>query len=157
MRSALLKPIVRSLIAILCLGMSLTGMDCSKLLDSNTDDIAEIVGSWQLVSESGAQFDVCSGETVTYSANHIAQLQCPSQSAITRTVAVTNGTISYQETSIQYNYTVTTSTNPPQLLMEGVNVSRNLVYNKVIAATPPPPPVSNNKDTKLNNSSDKLR
>lgn len=154
MRSGILTSVIRSLIIMIFLGFSLVGADCSNLLNNNTDNIADVVGSWQLVSESGAQFDVCAGETVIFAADHIAQLQCPSQAPLTRTVTVTNGTITYQETGVQYNYTVdNTSSTTSQLSMTGVNVSRNLVYNKVIAASTPV--ATGKKEQNSHNSSDK--
>ena len=148
-------PLIRTFIILSFISLSFLGADCNKLLNSNSDDIADVVGNWRLVQQSGAAFDVCDGETIQYSASHVALLQCPSQTAISRTVTVTNGTITYDETGIIYNYTVNTSVNPAQLSLTGSNVSRNLVYNMVI--TTADSHSGTGKDTKVKNSSDNLR
>lgn len=153
MRSGVLNMVIRSLLITICLGFSLTGMDCSKLLDSNTDNIADVVGNWTLQSQSGALYDVCAGEKVEFSLDHSAVLQCPGQTSITRTVTVTNGTITYQGSNNQYNYEVNTSTNPQQLTLTGVNISRNLHYLKIITASSPAGTTV--KDSKIKNSSEK--
>ncbi len=153
MNLSFIKPALRTLTVLICLGFSLTGMDCSKLLDSNTDNIADVVGNWTLQSQTGALNDVCGGETVQYALDHSAVLLCPGQTSITRTVTVTNGTITYQGSNNQYKYEVNTTTNPQQLTLTGVNISRNLLYKKIITASSPAG--TTGKDSKIKNSSEK--
>ena len=111
------------------------GSDCQKVIDSLTTS-QDITGNWQLVRQTGSQQDICLGETVNFQTNNVALLQCPGQTQISRTYTTSNSVLAYTETSIQYDYSVGTSSGTTQLVLTGKNVNRVLTYNKLTADKP---------------------
>lgn len=111
------------------------GSDCQKILDSLSTS-QDITGNWQLVRQTGSQQDICLGETANFQTNNVALLQCPGQTQISRTYSTSNGVLSYTETSIQYDYSVSSNNGTTQLVMTGKNVNRELTYNKTTANKP---------------------
>lgn len=118
------------LILFIFISFSFLSADCEKVLVNNTNIPQEMVGNWLLIEQTGALQDICADETVTFESNGIATLTCPGSGSITRDFNVENNVLNYTETSISYNIEI--STDNQFLSLYGIDVSRNLTYQKII-------------------------
>jgi len=119
--------------SLLCLALvSLTFMaaNCNDILSALTTS-DDIVGTWTLTEQTGAQYDVCAQEQVNFSTS-TATLTCPGSTSISRAYTASGGLLEYTATGIRYNYGVSTSSGSTILTLTGNNISRNLKYTKVI-------------------------
>ncbi|RPI18688.1 MAG: hypothetical protein EHM58_04260 [Ignavibacteriae bacterium] len=114
---------VRTLVILLLLSLPFTGSDCEKTLTPSGD--GELTGQWRLVYNSGTNHDICPGEVVTFLSNGEAQLQCPNQLAVTRHYTVSNNSLTYTESGIEYNIVSLTAN---ELQLSGYD--RFLYYSK---------------------------
>jgi hypothetical protein len=150
------KYLFRIFNSLLCLGLlsfSFIGSNCNDILNALTTD--DVIGSWQLTAQTGAQYDVCPQETIQFSANS-AVLTCPppTSTSITRAYTASGGILKYTETGIEYNYSVTTESGATNLNLIGRNVSRNLQYTKIAADSPKSVTAETKDKQNFSNSSD---
>lgn len=109
--------------------LTITGSDCDET--TTGENTYEVNGTWQLVEITGYLQDVCPGEIITLSSGN-ATLQCPNQSAISRTYTYSNNVLTYN-TGISYQINMPSSNS---LIMSGINVGRTLNYVKMPAMSP---------------------
>ena len=126
----LFKKFSRTILLFSILSFALIGTECENILNGGSVP-EDLLGRWQLVRQTGAQQDVCDGETVEFQTN-TATLKCPNQSEIIRSYTASNGVLTY-ETGVSYEFTVRTESGTTKLDLIGSNVSRNLYYDKIIA------------------------
>jgi hypothetical protein len=131
--TALIKSkILQSLIALILISLSVTGSDCDKVLSNNGSVPSDLIGEWQLVSQTGALQDICPLETVNFQSTMVALLTCPGSNPITRDFEISNDVLTYTQTSISYDVEITNENS--ELALYGRNVSRNLFYERNITA-----------------------
>lgn len=112
------------------------GSDCNEILNQNNPQPCtggDITGNWTLIYNSGTLLDICPGETVNFPNNSggTATLTCPNQSGIQRTYTVSGQTLTYTETSIQYQVCFDNSGN---LVLNGIGNDRVLYYSTSIGS-----------------------
>jgi hypothetical protein len=117
--------------------------NCNDILNALGGD--DVTGTWVMTDQGGAQYDICNGETVTFNST-TATLTCPNSSPIIRNYTTSGGVLTYTETGISYDYSVSSSTGNPVLTMTGRNVDRILEYTKQI---------TDNKNTATQQKNDK--
>jgi len=90
----------------------------------------DVTGSWVMSNQGGSQYDICNGETVTFTST-TATLTCPGLSAVTRSYTTSGGVLTYTQTGMSYDYSVSTSSGQIVLTMRGRNnINRTLEYTK---------------------------
>lgn len=124
--------IIQSAIVIIIFTLSITGSDCDKVLVDDNTVPQELVGDWQLTEQTGSLQDICPQEVITFQSNGIALLTCPGSGEISRDFTLQNDILTYTQTSIAYDAEF--SNDNLNLSLYGRNVSRNLFYQKIIAA-----------------------
>lgn len=137
------------IIFLALMSLSLMGGDCAKILENTGTVPSEMVGNWKLVLQTGALQDICPEETINFQATGVAILTCPNSTAVERNFTVQNSIVTYAQSSVQYK--VEFSNNNNTLELYGINVSRNLFYNKIITDNIPE---SSEVQSESNNSSE---
>ncbi|MCE1164338.1 MAG: hypothetical protein LWX07_02925 [Bacteroidetes bacterium] len=108
------------------MGLSLTGTECEKLLNST----GSIDGSWTLVKMEGNLQDVCLGESANF-ANGVATLRCPGKSAVTRNYTYTNNVLTYSASGISYDVSFNTVNGVYKMILTASGtVDRKLTYDQ---------------------------
>jgi len=81
--------------------------------------------------QGGSQYDICNGETVVFTSTS-ATLTCPGLSPVTRSYTTSGGVLTYTQTGMSYDYSVSTSSGQTVLSMrsKNLNLSRTLEYTK---------------------------
>ena len=125
------KNLLKAFLFISIFSFAFMGTECEQLLEGGSTSSEDLFGRWQLVKQTGAQQDICDGETLEFQNSITALLQCPQQTQITRSYTASNGILTYQ-TGVSYNYLVRTESGTTKLDLIGRNVSRNLYYDKII-------------------------
>ena len=125
------KNLLKAFLFISVFSLAFMGTECEQLLNGGSTSSEDLLGRWQLVKQTGAQQDICDGETLEFQNSTTALLQCPQQTQITRSYTASNGILTYQ-TGVSYNYLVRTESGTTKLDLIGRNVSRNLYYDKII-------------------------
>lgn len=141
------------------ISLSFVGSSCNEILDAISGNSGDVVGTWDLNEQGGAQYDVCAQERVQFSTSQ-ATLTCPGSSPITRNYTVSNGVLTYTETAVRYDYSVSTESGVTFLTMTGRNgLNRILKYKKVItdSQNKPIPPKENHDNENVSNSSEEIR
>ena len=123
------KKFIRTVLLISIFSFAFIGTECENILNGGSSP-EDLLGRWQLVRQTGAQQDVCDGETVEFQTS-TAILKCPNQSEIIRNYTASTGVLTY-ETGVSYEFTVRTESGTTKLDLIGSNVSRNLYYDKII-------------------------
>ena len=117
-----------SLLLLAFVSLSFMASNCNDILNALTSD--DVVGTWTLTNQGGAQYDICNGETVTFTSS-TATLTCPGSSPITRNYTASGGVLTYTDTGMSYGYSVSSSTGSTVLTLTGRNsVNRILEYTK---------------------------
>jgi len=106
----------------------ITGSDCENLINNNVVP-QEILGNWKLIEQTGALQDICPNETVFFEASGNATLTCPNSNSIVRNYTVSNSILTYSQSGVSYSLSFPGS---DTLLMNGQNVSRSLLYVKLL-------------------------
>jgi hypothetical protein len=128
MKSKYFFRIFNSLFCLALLSLSFTGSSCNDILNALTSD--DVTGSWVMSDQGGSQYDVCNGETVVFTSN-TATLTCPGLSSVTRSYTTSGGVLTYTQTGMSYDYSVSTSSGQTVLTMRGRNnINRTLEYTK---------------------------
>ncbi|MBS1493473.1 MAG: hypothetical protein JST55_08180 [Bacteroidetes bacterium] len=130
MKSKYFLRIFNSLICLALLSLSFMAANCNDILNALGSD--DVTGSWLLTDQSGSQYDICNNETVVFSST-TATLTCPSSTPVTRSYTTANGVLTYTDTGISYNYSVSSSTGSTLLTMTNSNLHRTLQYTKQAA------------------------
>ena len=133
MKSKYFFRIFNSLFCLTLIWLAFTGSSCNDILNALGSD--DVTGSWVMSNQGGSQYDICNGETVLFGSN-IATLTCPGSTPITRAYTTSGGVLTYTETGMSYNYTVSSSSGATLLTMTGRNnISRTLEYRKQSSST----------------------
>ncbi|MBS1514829.1 MAG: hypothetical protein JSS63_07345 [Bacteroidetes bacterium] len=151
MKSKHIFRVFNSLLFLGLISLSFIGSNCNDVLNALTGD--DITGTWQLDTQGGAQYDICSTESVQFN-NGTATLTCPGSSSISRSYSTSGGVLEYTQTGIRYNYSVTSGSGPSSLTLTGINVNRILKYKKTSARPNSSGANENNDNTKFLNSSE---
>lgn len=131
MKSKYFFRIFNSLFCLALISLSFTGSSCNDILNALGGD--DVTGTWVMSDQGGAQYDICNGETVTFSST-TATLTCPGSSPITRTYTTSGGVLTYTETGMSYDYSVSSSSGATKLTMRGRNnINRTIEYTKQIS------------------------
>lgn len=131
MKSKYFFRIFNSLLCLALLSFSFTAANCNDILNALGSD--DVTGTWVMANQGGSQYDICNGETVVFSST-TATLTCPGSSSITRSYTTSGGILTYTETGMSYNYSVSSSTGETILTMTGRgNINRTLEYKKQTA------------------------
>lgn len=120
----------RMFIMMTLISLIITGSDCEKILEGGGNVPADIVGSWKLIEQTGAQQDVCPDEVANFQSGGVAQLTCPNSASINRDFSISENILTYTQTSVAYD--VEFSNSNQNLMLYGRNVSRNLKYEKIV-------------------------
>ncbi len=104
-----------------------------QIIEEDQSTSQDLFGDWKLTSQTGALLDICPDEIVTFHSSMLAHLVCPGSDTIRRNFEIENDILTYTETSISYDIDITE--NGTKLSLKGRNVSRNLFYDKNIAAS----------------------
>ncbi|MCB0726003.1 MAG: hypothetical protein KDD00_00960 [Ignavibacteriae bacterium] len=144
--------VVRFLLILALISFPLISSDCNNLLNNEEPAPEKFVGNWTLVEQTGALQDICPQEKVVFRADGVAELTCPEGQPILRVYSVSGTELFYDQTSLQYEYEF--DNNDQKLNLYGVNVSRNLFYEKIATDN-----IGNDKRsvTKQNNSSEAVK
>lgn len=122
--------ILRFFLFLILISFPLISSDCENLL--NNDPAPEtFVGNWRLVQQTGALQDICPQENVSFRSDGVAELTCPEGQTILRDYSISGSNLNYNQTSLNYEFEF--EDNDQKLNLYGVNVSRNLFYEKVTA------------------------
>lgn len=135
--------VLRLFIALIIISISFISGDCEKVLvnpvnpipnDSLTSYDSLFLGSWNLIYQTGALQDICPDENVIFQPDFTAILTCPNSASIEREYFVddTDSTLYYTQANIYY-YSEFSELNQV-LTLYGLNVSRNLTYEKIPAS-----------------------
>lgn len=117
-----------SLLLLAFVSLSFMASNCNDILNALTSD--DVVGSWALSDQGGAQYDICNDETITFTSSQ-ATLTCPGSSSITRNYSASGGVLTYTDTGVSYGYSVSTESDGTYLTMTGKNnLNRILKYKK---------------------------
>lgn len=135
--------------ALILISFSLFAGNCDKTTEPQPNTLEELIGNWELSTQTGALQDICPGETVNFQSNGIALLKCPNTDIISREYSVENYVLTYIQSDIIYDIDII---NSDTLYLIGNNVSRNLLYLKIQASENLN---SNIKDSDQINSSEK--
>jgi hypothetical protein len=130
-----MKSILRFLFYILTFSIILTSIGCSSSSKLESADAADILGSWELYDQSGVIQDVCSKETLGFTKDGKAVLQCPGSKPIIRLYSIKNGILTYTETGIKFKFNIKSENSVTRLELYGQNVGRNLFYKKINKST----------------------
>lgn len=109
----------------------LIASDCNNLLNNQAAAPETFLGNWRLVQQTGALQDICPQENVVFRSDGVAELTCPEGQTILRDYSISGTELNYDQTSLQYEYEF--EENDQKLNLYGVNVSRNLFYEKITA------------------------
>ncbi|HMQ69030.1 MAG TPA: hypothetical protein PKC58_08570 [Ignavibacteria bacterium] len=123
---------VRFILILILVSFPILSSDCNNLLNNEEPAPEKFVGNWTLIEQTGALQDICPQENVVFRADGVAELTCPEGQPILRDYSVSGAELFYDQTSLQYEYEF--DDNDQKLNLYGVNVSRNLFYEKVTAA-----------------------
>ncbi len=125
---------IRIITIIMLISLPLLGSDCEDIINQVTTNCSnpQFTGDWTLIYNAGTTLDICPGETVNFpsSTNGTATLTCPNQIGIPRTYSVSNSTLTYTETSVQYSINYDDNCN---LVLTGINNNRILYYSSSIS------------------------
>lgn len=128
MKSKYFFRIFNSLFCLALISLSFTGSSCNDILNALGGD--DVTGSWVMSNQGGSQYDICNGETVTFTST-TATLTCPGLSPVTRSYTTSGGVLTYTQTGMSYDYSVSTSSGQTVLTMRGRNnINRTLEYTK---------------------------
>lgn len=129
MKSKYFFRIFNTLFCLALISLSFTGSSCNDILNALASD--DVTGSWAMSNQGGSQYDICNGETVVFTST-TATLTCPGLSPITRSYTTSGGVLTYTQTGVSYDYSVSSSTGPTILTMRSRNLtlSRTLEYTK---------------------------
>ena len=125
---------IRIITVLFLVSLPLLGSDCEDIINQINQDpctTGDVTGNWTLIYNSGTLLDVCPGETVSFPNNSsgTATLTCPNQNPIQRTYSISNQTITYNETSIQYQVCFDSDHN---LVLKGIGNDRVLYYKSSV-------------------------
>lgn len=123
--------ILKFFLLMILISFPLIASDCQKALTNEQTIPDKFLGNWRLVQQTGALQDICPQEYVNFRSDGVAELTCPDSQTILRAYSLTNTELKYDQTSLHYEYEFTDS--DQKLNLYGVNVSRNLFYEKVTA------------------------
>lgn len=142
--------------SMLCLGLlslSFMASNCNDILNALGSD--DVTGTWVMSNQGGAQFDICNGETVTFSST-TATLTCPGETPITRSYTTSGGVLTYTQTGMSYDYSVSTSSGQTILAMRSRNLtlSRTIEYKRQSTDTHSAAPEQTNDKQNFSNSSE---
>jgi len=126
-----MKSILQFLFYILTFSIVITGIGCSSSSKLGSADASDIIGFWELYDQSGVIQDVCSKETLGFTKDGKAILQCPGSNPITRRYSIKNGILTYTETGIKFKFNIKSEKSITRLELFGQNVGRNLFYKKI--------------------------
>lgn len=126
---------IRIITALMLVSLTLVGSDCEDIINQVTQDpctTGDITGNWTYIYNSGTLMDICPGEVVNFPNNTggTATLTCPNQSGIARNYTVSGQTLTYTETSVQYQICFDSD---GHLVLKGLNTARTLYYSSSIS------------------------
>ena len=124
--------VLRFFLFLTLISFPLISSDCENLLNNEEPTPQSFVGNWRLVQQTGALQDICPQENVNFRSDGVAELTCPEGQTLVRDYSVTGSELNYDQTSLKYEYEF--EDNEQKLNLYGVNVSRNLFYEKVTAS-----------------------
>lgn len=130
--------VIRIITVLMLVSLPFLGSDCEDIINQVTQDPCtggDITGNWTFIYNSGTLLDICPGETVNFPNNTggTATLTCPNQSGISRNYTVSGQTLTYTETSMQYQVCFD---NQGHLVLNGINNNRILYYSSSISDKP---------------------
>lgn len=139
---------IRIFTVLMLVSLPFLGSDCEDVIKQVTQEPCtggDITGNWVYIYNAGTLLDICPGEIINFPNNTggTATLTCPNQSGITRNYTVSGQTLTYSETSMQYQICFD---NQGHLVLNGINNNRILYYSSSISDKP----VSSNSDTYKN-------
>lgn len=134
---------------LILISLCFSGSDCEKILENNQNIPSDIIGDWILVTQTGALQDICPDENVKFQSTGTALLSCPNSTVISRDYTIQDNVLNYTQAGISYSIQNLTA---DSLYLLGQNVSRNLLYLKIIASDKNSDP--NLKETDFINSSE---
>lgn len=123
--------ILKLILFLTLISFPLIASDCNNLLNNQAAAPETFVGNWRLVQQTGALQDICPQENVVFRSDGVAELTCPEGETILRVYSISGTELNYDQTSLQYQYEF--EENDQKLNLYGVNVSRNLFYEKITA------------------------
>jgi len=124
--------VFKFLLILTLISFPLISSDCENLLNNEEPTPQSFVGNWRLVQQTGALQDICPQENVNFRSDGVAELTCPEGQTLVRDYSVSGSELNYDQTSLKYEYEF--EDNEQKLNLYGVNVSRNLFYEKVTAS-----------------------
>jgi hypothetical protein len=128
---------LRIITGLMLLSLPFLGSDCEDILNQiNNPPTGNLQGDWTLIYNAGSTLDVCPGETANFpsNTNGTATLKCPNQTQITRDYSVSDSTLTYTASGVQYQIAFTQE---GQLVLSGINNNRILYYGNNVPATKP--------------------
>lgn len=148
--------VIRIITVLMLVSLPFLGSDCEDIINQVTQDPCsggDITGNWTFIYNSGTLLDICPGETVNFPNNTggTATLTCPNQSGISRNYTVSGQTLTYTETSMQYQVCFD---NQGHLVLNGINNNRILYYSSSISDKPQVSSGKSDKYTSNYNSSE---
>lgn len=144
---------LRIITGLMLLSLPFLGSECTEVLSDNNPS-GDITGNWTLIYNAGTTLDICPGETVNYpsASGGTATLQCPGETAITRSYTVSGSTLSYTDSGVQYSYQFTQNN---ELVLTGINNNRILYYSRTITGSKTS--LENNGQNRFNYNSSELK
>jgi len=125
---------IRIITAFMLVSLTFAGADCEDFINQINEEPCtdgNITGTWTYIYNSGTTLDICPGEVVSFPNNTggTATLTCPNQSAINRNYTISSQTLTYTDTSIEYQICFDQDGN---LVLRGINTDRVLYYSSTI-------------------------
>lgn len=125
------KFVLRTITAMILASLTFFGSDCEDVINQINNNPCsgsnQINGNWTLIYNAGTTNDICPGENLVLpsSTGGVATLTCPNRPSVNRNYTVSNGTLTYTETNIQYSVSFTQDC---QMVFTGINNNRILYY-----------------------------
>lgn len=147
---------IRIITALMLVSLTFAGSDCEDLINQVTQEPCtggDITGNWTFIYNAGTTLDICPGEVVNFPNNSggTATLQCPNQTAINRNYTVSGQTLTYTDSSVEYQICFDGSGN---LVLKGINTDRVLYYSSSISEHTHERPGTDGKNVSNYNSSE---
>jgi hypothetical protein len=112
------------------------GTQCSEFINGETLTQTDFYATWALQRQTGQLIDICPGERVKYGSDNNASLTCPPYTDTLRRayqIDLNQKILTYTATQVSYRYTLKDSAGGKCLNLYGINVNRNLFYQKLPA------------------------
>jgi hypothetical protein len=115
------------------------GAECSTLVNGNTSEKNRIYNKWILNRQTGRLLDICPFEIIIfYSGDSFVRTTCgPYLDTLIREYVIDDNekTITFIPSQVAYRWAIKDSTPGLCLNLYGINVDRNLYYQKLLPAS----------------------